>query len=172
MPGQDPRSPRVCGHGARAVGQARDTLGPSTPGVSPCPRGIRVVRAFVDTDILVRHLTGDPPELVARATRFLAEADQLLLTDLALAEMVYVLESFYEVQRERVAELTRSVVAFPAVLSVDDALLLRTIELYEVERLDFADAYLVASAEATGLGVVASFDQRIERAPSMRRIEP
>ena len=130
------------------------------------------MRAFVDTNILVRHLTGDPPDLAARATRFLAEADQLLLTDLVLAEMVYVLESFYEVQRERVAELARSVVAFPAVLTVDDALLLRTIELYEVERLDFADAYLVASAEATGVGVVASFDQRIDRVPSIRRIEP
>ena len=130
------------------------------------------MRAFVDTNILVRHLTGDPPDLAARATRFLAEADQLLLTDLVLAEMVYVLESFYEVQRERVAELARSVVAFPAMLTVDDALLLRTIELYEVERLDFADAYLVASAEATGVGVVASFDQRIDRVPSIRRIEP
>jgi predicted nucleic acid-binding protein len=64
------------------------------------------------------------------------------------------------------------VVAFPAVLTVDDALLLRTIELYEVERLDFADAYLVASAEGTGVGVVASFDRRIDRVPSIRRIEP
>ncbi len=156
----------------QAVGQARDTLGPSTPGVSPCPRDTRVVRAFVDTNLLVRHLTGDPPEQAARATRFLAEADQLLLTDLVLTEMVYVLESFYEVQRERVAELARAVVAFPAVLSIDDALLLRTIELYEVERLDFTDAYLVASAEATGVGVVASFDQRMDRMPSIRRIEP
>lgn len=128
--------------------------------------------AFVDTNILVRHLTWDPPELAARATRFLAEADQLLLTDLVLAEMVYVLESFYEVQRERAAELARSVVAFPSVIAVDDTLLFRTIELYEIERLDFADAYLVASAEATGVGVVASFDQRIDRVPSIRRIEP
>jgi predicted nucleic acid-binding protein len=63
------------------------------------------VTAFVDTNILVRHLTGDPPELAERATRFLAEAQQLLLADLVVAEMVYVLESYYEVQRERVAKL-------------------------------------------------------------------
>ncbi|MEX2618918.1 MAG: PIN domain-containing protein [Egibacteraceae bacterium] len=128
--------------------------------------------AFVDTNILVRHLTWDPPELAARATRFLAEADQLLLVDLVLAEMVYVLESYYEVERQRVAELARSVIAFPAVMTVDDALLLRTIELYEVERLDFADAYLVGSAEASGVGVVASFDQRIGRVSSIQRLEP
>jgi predicted nucleic acid-binding protein len=40
------------------------------------------VSAFVDANILVRHLTGDPPQQAARATRFLAEADELLLADL------------------------------------------------------------------------------------------
>jgi predicted nucleic-acid-binding protein len=98
--------------------------------------------------------------------------DQLLLADLVLAEMVYVLESYYEVERHRVAELARSVVAFPAVVCVDDALLLRTIELYEVHRLDFTGAYLVASAEATGVSVVASFDRDIDRVPSIQRLEP
>ena len=28
--------------------------------------------AFVDTNVLIRHLTGDPPHLAARATAFLA----------------------------------------------------------------------------------------------------
>lgn len=125
--------------------------------------------AFVDTNILVRHLTGDPPEPAARATRFLADADELLLADLVLAEVIYVLESYYEVERRRVAELARSVVGFPAVVAVDEMLLLRTIELYEVERLDFADAYLVASAEASGVGLVASFDRRIDRVGSLER---
>lgn len=128
--------------------------------------------AFVDTNILVRHLTGDPPEQAARATRCLADADELLLADLVLAEMMYVLESYYEVERRHVAELARSVVGFPAVVTVDEMLLLRTIELYDVERLDFADAYLVASAEASGVGRVASFDRRIDRVRSIERVAP
>lgn len=36
--------------------------------------------AFVDTNVLIRHLTGDPPDLAARATRFLRNADELLLS--------------------------------------------------------------------------------------------
>lgn len=103
--------------------------------------------AFVDTNILIRHLTGDPPGQAARATRFLAEADDLLLADLIVAEVVYVLESFYEVERARVAEMVRAIVAFDAVRVVDEELILRAVEVYEVERLDFAEAYLVASAE-------------------------
>ena len=46
--------------------------------------------AFVDTNVLVRHLTGDPPEHVRRATAFLARADELLLLDLVTAEIVFV----------------------------------------------------------------------------------
>ena len=48
--------------------------------------------AFLDTNVLVRHVTGDPPELAERATRFLATAEDLLLPDLILAEVAYVLE--------------------------------------------------------------------------------
>lgn len=128
--------------------------------------------AFLDTNVLIRHLTGDPPEQARRATAFLAQADELLLADLIVAEAVFVLESFYGVRRDRVAELVRSVIAFPAIVVVDAALLLRAIELYEVDRLDFAEAYLVASAETTGVGAVASFDRSIDKIASVQRIEP
>lgn len=39
----------------------------------------------------------------ARATAHLASAERLYLTDLIVAETVYVLESFYEAPREQVA---------------------------------------------------------------------
>ena len=128
--------------------------------------------AFVNTNILVRHLTGDPPEQAARASRFLAAGDELLLADMVVAEVVYVLESFYEVPRARVAELVRAIIAFPAIVVLDAAMLLRALEVYETARLDFAEAYLVAQAERSGVGAVASFDKAIDRVTTVRRIEP
>jgi len=130
------------------------------------------VTAFVDTNVLIRHLTGDPPELAARATRYLAAADDLLLPDLILAEVAYVLESFYETPRAQVATTLRAVLAFSAIRVLDADLLQRAVEVYEVHRLDFADAYLVASAERTGVGVIASFDRGIDRVTTVRREEP
>ena len=127
--------------------------------------------AFVDTNVLVRHLTGDPPAQARRATAFLERADELLLPDLIVAEVVSVLESFYEVGRTRVAELLRAIIGFRAVVVVDAPLLLRALEIYEVNRLDFAETYLVASAEATGVGAIASFDRTIDRVPTVSRIE-
>jgi predicted nucleic acid-binding protein len=128
--------------------------------------------AFLDTNVLIRHLTGDPPAQARRATAFLERADELLLPDLIVAEVVYVLESFYEVKPKRVAELVRAVIAFPATVVVAEPLLLRALEVYEVDRIDFAEAYLVASAEAGAVESIASFDRSIDRVTTIRRIEP
>lgn len=95
------------------------------------------MKALIDTNILVRHRTGDPPARAARATRFLAEAPALVLTEIVAAELVYVLESFFE-----------------------------------VERLDFAEATLVARAEASAVRAIASFDRALDRIHTVDRIEP
>ena len=128
--------------------------------------------AFLDTNVIVRHFTADPPQLAIRATRFLATAAQLLVTDLVIAETVYVLESFYEAPRSQVAESLRSLIAFTSVACVDPAMLLRALEVYEVDRLDFAEAYLVACAESTDVRRIASFDRAIDRVGTVERVEP
>jgi predicted nucleic-acid-binding protein len=122
--------------------------------------------------VLIRHLTGDPPEMAARATKALADSVELLLADLIVAECVYVLESFYEVPRERVAELMRAAIALPTIKTLDPATLLRALEVYEVDRLDFAEAYLIAQAEATGVDTILSFDKSIDRVSAVTRREP
>ena len=122
--------------------------------------------------MLIRHLTGDPPAMAARATRALTDAGELLLADLIVAECVYVLESFYEVPRGRVAELMRAAIALPAIKTLDSVTLLRAFEVYEVDRLDFAEAYLVAQAEATGVEAILSFDESIDRVSTVTRHEP
>lgn len=94
------------------------------------------------------------------------------MPDLIVAEVVYVLESFYEVERQRVAELVRAIIGFQAIVVVDEPLLLRALEVHEVERIDFAEAYLVASAEASGVETIASFDRTLDRVTTVRRIDP
>ena len=111
--------------------------------------------------------------MARRATRFLAAAapGELLLADLVLAEVVYVLESVYDLERPAVAEAARAIVTFPAIAVDDPQLLLRAVEVYENDRLDFAEAYLVASAERSGIGAVASFDKTIRRVTSIELIQ-
>ena len=128
--------------------------------------------AFVDTNIIVRHLTGERPDMASRATAYLAAEPELFLADLIVAETIYVLESFYETPRDQIATAMRSLVALRSVVTVDPALLLRALEVYEIDRIDFAEAYLVACAESSGVNRIASFDRSIDRVGTVERIEP
>jgi predicted nucleic-acid-binding protein len=103
------------------------------------------------------------PKWLPGATAYLAADTELFLTDLVVAETVCVLVSFYESPREKIAEAIRSLLALGSIVSIDKVLLLRAIEVYEVDRLDFAEACLVACAESTGINQVASFDRSIDR---------
>jgi predicted nucleic-acid-binding protein len=110
--------------------------------------------------------------MAQRATAYLSSADEILLADLIVAETIYVLESFYKAPRSQVADAMRSLIAMDTVVTIDPALLLRAIEVYDVDRIDFAEAYLVAQAESTGVRMIASFDRSIDRITTIERIEP
>jgi predicted nucleic acid-binding protein len=130
------------------------------------------LRAFVDTNVLIRHLTGEP-EGQARKVRRLFESDiELVLTDLVTAELAYVLTSFYKRQHTEVATALRSLITFERILTEDASRLLRSVDLYEDLRLDFADAYLLACAESGDEHAVVSFDKDLGRLAGVTRIEP
>lgn len=50
--------------------------------------------AFVDTNVLVRHVTAEPASPAADATAYLRNESELLLADLIVAETISVLELF------------------------------------------------------------------------------
>ena len=132
--------------------------------------GSAPVKALIDTNVLVRHLTGDPPSQARRATAFLRSENELILTDLVLAEMVYVLESFYGTSKTEIAGMARALLALPSIAVVDHDPLLRALEFYETVRLDFAEAYLVALSELADVQI-ASFDRQIDRVKTVKRVE-
>ena len=115
----------------------------------------------LDTNVWIRHLTGDPPELAEEATELIATARRLVMPDVVLAESVYVLESVYGVERWRVAEMMRSAIDH-LTWTGDDLTLMRALELYETTGLEFTDAYLLAYAEYRHEGPVVTFDRKLK----------
>jgi predicted nucleic acid-binding protein len=129
--------------------------------------------ALLDTNVLVRHFTGQPPAQARRATTLLREAQpgEFILVDLVATELVFVLQSIYQQSRAQVAAMLRSTLALPAIRCEHASLLHRTVDLY-VAGHDFTDAYLMAVAEHDGISDVVSFDRGIKNVPGIRRIEP
>ena len=127
---------------------------------------------LVDTNVCVRHLTGEPRDQARAAARLLSSGRRLILTDVVFAECVFVLDSVYRVGPERVALLLRSLLALPSVWVVEPPVLDRSLELYEFGLVDYADAYLVAVAELTGVGRIASFDRELRARATVTVEEP
>jgi len=127
---------------------------------------------LLDTNVLIRHLTGDPPEMAARATAYLLTADDLVLSDLVVAEVIYVLESFYKQTREQVATIATAMVSSTRYDVIDRTLLIRSIEMYLKYKVDFTEAFLAATAEKHEIAAIASFDRAIDKVPTVTRIEP
>jgi predicted nucleic acid-binding protein len=131
------------------------------------------VTSLLDTNVLVRHFTGEPEDQARAATKFLATANPrtLLLVDLVAAELVFVLQKTYDETPTRVADLLRAVLALPAVHCDNAPVLYRTLEIYEGGQ-HFTDAYLVATAEAEAIPEIVSFDRGILAVRGVRRIDP
>jgi predicted nucleic-acid-binding protein len=117
---------------------------------------------LLDTNVLIRHVSGAPVDQARAATALLkgAEAGQLLLTDVHVAEFVWVLESsIYQADRETVRGALEGVLALPAITVADRSLLQDAVDLYGHRSMHWTDAYLVASARAVKAVEVVSFDR-------------
>ncbi|MDR0592468.1 MAG: type II toxin-antitoxin system VapC family toxin [Bifidobacteriaceae bacterium] len=119
--------------------------------------------AVLDTNVIVRHLTYDPPDQGQAATAYLAAADHLVLPDVIAAETVYVLQSYYRAPKDTIAAALRALVAMGNVRVERPEMLLRAIDLFEIANFDFADAYVVAYAQTHGISQIASFDKGIDK---------
>jgi predicted nucleic-acid-binding protein len=115
----------------------------------------------LDANVVLRHFTGQPPDLAARATAALVGAPprSLVLADLTVAEIVYVLQGVYERPREEVVRLVEATLSLASIAVDNEALLRRTLEHYGRRGMDWPNAYLVALVETRRLDSLLSFDR-------------
>ena len=125
----------------------------------------------VDTNVVVRYLTGDDPGQAARA-RAVIDAGDVFVSTTVLLESEWVLRSVYDLARTEVASALRAFAGLPGVSVESPAVLSDALD--QAERgLDFVDAlHLGAAAQCEAL---LTFDLRfIEQAGDMavRVMEP
>lgn len=113
--------------------------------------------------MVVRYLTGDPPELAEQAARIIDNEDGLQVTDVVLAETAYVLTSVYQVPREVVVDHLIALLQKEniAPFALDKGVVLQAMLLCRPSgRVSFADALVWAAARSAGSKVVYSLDER------------
>ena len=125
----------------------------------------------VDTNVVVRYLTGDDPGQAARA-RAVIDAGDVFVSTTVLLESEWVLRSVYGLSRTEVAAALRALAGLPD-LSVESPAVLSEALDHAERGMDFADAlHLGAAARCEAL---LTFDLRfIEQAGEVpvRAMEP
>jgi len=96
----------------------------------------------------------------------------LIIPMIAIAEVVWVLESFYNFSKETISETVSDFLLCDG-LSVDQLdLLLEALTIYQKQNLDFADALISITALRQGHPFVYSFDRHFDRVEGITRLEP
>lgn len=107
-------------------------------------------RLRVDANVLLRFLTGEPKDLAERAARLMVRAERgevvLVLSPLVVAEMVWVLKSFYHRSYEEIAEVLVPLLSAAGLEAEDREMLIEALELTRKRNVDFLDAVLALQA--------------------------
>ncbi len=122
---------------------------------------------ILDTNVILRFLLGDLPELYEKAYRVFQQVEegelQVLLTDIVLSECVWVLEKFYGLPREQIAEKLSVFLQAEAILTeTPKPTLEEGLSTWKTSSLDWTDALLVAKAMSRDTKLI-TFDGEIAR---------
>ncbi len=122
---------------------------------------------ILDTNVILRFLLKDVPELYQRAEQVfrLVENDKLevLLSDLVLSECIWVLEKFYKVPRQQISQNLLVFLQAKGVLTeTPKPVLEKGLSTWSKSSLDWTDALLVAKA-AHGNTKLITFDREIKK---------
>ena len=121
-------------------------------------------RAVIDTNLLVRYLTEDDPSKANDVKRLLLKAAQgeirLLIPSVVIAELVWVLQSFYKLERSEIVPLLNAILHTHGVEVSDKTVVSDAIAIYRDGAIDFIDAWIVAFAKAAEVRAVYTFDRK------------
>jgi len=131
----------------------------------------------IDTDVLIRLLTGDDSRKQAEAAalfeRIRRDEFQVFAPDTVIADAVFVLRSprTYGLPRSKVAELLKGVILLRGFHLGDFDIMWRALDIYGSTNVDFGDAMLAALAQADGAPVI-SYDYDFDRLDGVTRLTP
>lgn len=132
--------------------------------------------AFLDTNVLVRHLTQDNEEQSPRATSLLRQVEQgdlrVHVTDTIVFETVFVLQHVYHVPLEDIRDGLLPILDLPGVVLPGKRKFDSVFDLALTYRIPFADAYHAVAADLLHLDTVVSFDTEFDRISGLIRREP
>lgn len=133
--------------------------------------------SFLDTNIILRHVLSDHPDLSPKATAVIRRIEHgeltVRLTDTVVFEAVFTLEKFYRVPRPQTRQALEPIIALAAVILPDKEKYGTVFELFVERRaLSFADCFHIVTAQRLGLAAFITLDRAVGRAVGSMWVDP
>jgi len=117
---------------------------------------------FVDTNVFLRFFVRDVESSYQKAKELFKKAEnreiKLVTSDLAIAEIIWVLESYYNFSRAEIKEVVDTILESRNMEVANHARIKEAIRLYASGKMDFIDAYNISYINAKGYKKLATFD--------------
>ena len=130
---------------------------------------------FLDTNVILRHVLGDHPELSPRATAYFRRIErnevQVRTTDTVLFETVFTMERTYKLAKSEIRDTILPLLQLPGILIPGKRYLEKVFDLYIGLNISFADAYHAVIMERYKLTEIATFDRDFDRIPGISRVQ-
>jgi predicted nucleic-acid-binding protein len=121
-------------------------------------------KVFADTNLFLRYLTNDVPAQADAVENLLRRAGQkqveLITTSMVIAEIIWTLESFYNLRREDIQAKVFAILHTPGLQVTDADLVSHAVTWYAAKNVDFIDAYHAAWMLREGIGKACTFDKK------------
>ncbi len=121
-------------------------------------------RVVIDTNLLVRYLTGNDPRKAKAVDNLLSKAEmgelKILVPSIVIAELVWVLESFYQMHSTEIAKLIEAVLNTPGIEVTEKSIIATTLKLYRTKDIDLIDAWIIEFAKDRGIKTIYTFDRK------------
>ena len=119
---------------------------------------------FVDTNVFLRFFVRDVESFYHKARELFEKAEngeiKLETSDLVIAEIVWVLESYYGFSKAEIKEVIDTILETKNIKTANHERIKEAISLYASGKMDFIDAYNIAYIKARGHAKVATFDAK------------
>jgi predicted nucleic acid-binding protein len=137
-----------------------------------------VIDAYLDINVIIRYLTGDDPQKQMASSQLFEQIErgelEVTIPLPVIDEASYVLASNrnYGPPWDQVADMLSALIRNPGIDVDNKDLVLESLGLVKTDRVDFADAYIVASMRRNGASTLYSYDQDFDEFADIDRIEP
>ena len=125
----------------------------------------------IDTNVLVRALVGDDPIQAQLANAFIKAEGPVWVSQLVLAETIWVLESVYDCEKPQLVEALARILDNRSLAIEDPAVAHAALTLYKsIKQVDFSDCLILEAARKAGHLPLATFDKALAKSNGAHRL--